>query len=272
MQFARKARPETLEAAKAVSSVLAVEFKTGSCSPLAADSGVNTIKKRLAKESYKGTKPQVVFFTCETATVASTSRGSSKRKAQPKVTQQATISRKVYDSVFDVVAARDAVVYTTCTDLTKVDIANITKKQDRFLNRDTGPFMAFYKPDGTLSGYLQGRLINKSNYCREVAKIVGSPAEARKRFASMSRALKQLEMLVSKNYILKQKHAEAIAKANKQSSKSKTSRGSASRGKSNAQKLADSIQVKVRSADDEIASVKQSITALTAQPIATQTK
>ena len=150
-----------------MSEVLAVDFKSGSCSPIAPDPKIRMIKERLAKETYSGTKPQVVFFTCETATQPA--RG----KSAPKITQQAKISRAVYDTVFDVVSARDAAAYTTCCDLTKVDISKITKKQDRFLNCETGPFMAFYKPDGTLTGQLQGRMINRSNYCREAAKIIG---------------------------------------------------------------------------------------------------
>ena len=213
MQFARNAKPERLEAAKAVSSILAVEFNDGTCSPLAATPEVKTLRHRLAKETYTGMKPQVVFFTCETARKPVVSRSTSKKRRIPKTTQQADISRKIYDAVFDVVNARDAAVYTTCIDLTKVDIAKSNRKQDRFLKRDTGPFMVFYKPDGTLSGYLKGTMINKSNYCREIAKIVGSPAEARKRLTAMNRALVQLEKLVSKNYILKQQHAKAQSDA-----------------------------------------------------------
>lgn len=266
-QFARKARPEILEAAKAVSSVLSIDINAGSCTPKGADSEIKTLKMRLAKETYTGTKPQVVFFTCETAANASSSRSSSKTRKAPKPTQQAEISRKVYDTVFDVVAARDACVYTTYVDLTKTDISNITKDKDRFLNRETGPYMVFYKPDGTVSGYLQGRMINRSNYCREIAKLIGSPMDSRKRLTSMTQALRELEQLVSKNYILKQQYAKAQAEANQRRAKSKTSRASGSKGKSNAQKMADAIQTKLQSSDEQIASVKQTLSSLSSTPI-----
>jgi hypothetical protein len=234
---------------------------------MAATSEMNTLRKRLAKENYKGSKPNVVFFSCETAKVPSTSRSKSKTRKAPKPTQQAEVSRKVYDAVFDVVSARDAAVYTTSTKLTKVLIDGINKKQDRFLNRDTGPFMVFYQPDGTLSGYLKGSMINRSNYCREIAKVLGSPVDSRKRLTSMTKALTELEQLVKKNYALKQQHAKALALANKKSSKSKTSRGSGSKGMSNAEKMASALQLKLESSDEQIASIKEALSDQAAAPI-----
>jgi hypothetical protein len=66
---------------------------------------------------------------------------------------------------------------------------------------------------------------------------------------------------------LKQQHAKARAVANKKSSKSKTSRGSGSKGMSNAEKMASALQLKLESSDEQIASIKEALSDQAAAPI-----
>jgi hypothetical protein len=259
-----------LTAAKESSAILTVDFKKGSFTPMGSDPKVRTLRDRLAAESYPGRsgKPTVVFFTAERAREVPKKYTKGKRPSAPRRTKASEASQKVYDTVFDSKNARAACIHTVYVTLVKTDISHVTKGQDRFLNSETAPVIAFYDTKGRLSGSIKGNLIGHSAYCREASKVLGNPVASRKLTLAVNDKLTSLESLVRKRCLVdRELGSKAAQVARRRGQKvAKTSRGGTSRGESTAEKMLKDLQGKRGGIVGEITEIKKEIVSLKVQP------
>ena len=265
----RRANPDMLAAAKESSALLTVDFEKGSFTPMGTDPKVRTLRDRLAAESYPGRngKPTVVFFTAERAREVPKKYSRGKKPATPRRTKASEASQKVYDTVFDSKNARVACIHTVYVTLVKTDVSHVTKTQDRFLNGETAPMIAFYDTKGGLSGFIKGNLIGPSAYCREASKVLGNPVASRKLTLAVSGKLTSLESLVRKRcFVDRELGTKAAQVAKRRGQKvGKTSRGSTSRGESTAEKMLRDLQAKRSGIVGEITEIKKEIASLKAR-------
>lgn len=229
---------------------------------------VRTLGERLAAESYLGKngKPTVVFFTAEKAreTPKTYSKG---KKAAPRRTRASLASQAVYDSVFDSKNARAACIHTVYLTLVKTDVSNIAQGNDRFLNNEAAPILAFYDADGKLSGSIKGNLICPSAYCREASKVLGNPVASRKLTLAVNNKLTELESLVRKRCLVDRELSTKAGQVAKRRGQKvgKTSRGSTSRGTSTAEKMLKDLQTRRSGIISDISGIKQEVASLKAK-------